>query len=352
MFERDWAMDGVRELAGRIRWGTLAMVAALMALGGCIAEPGEMGELEEAFEVDSAPDLALEPLEIEMTVLPDAEGLTPVFEPPTVAAYRVAATCAPIDLKTMMVEFNTYGTPEELAYHPGLLHVTQRGRHLFYFPDGAGEFVDLRYMQDDAPAIQPMPREALFEAAEEILDELGGLEVGPVTLSRKGIEERHRDAGGSAAGNALLTHQVAVLEQRIDGRKAFGPGARVEVVFPGDDFAAEFSHAIRCLSADQVAVPQRPDDALRSFGHRVERGEFWDLLGAQVENVSSLDVRRVRLGFYIPRIGEPAEVVDPVYEITGTAKGFGSGSEPIIDEFLWYEPAIAGRPLPTTTLQD
>ncbi len=352
MFDRDMAMDSVRRVAASTRVGVIAFGAALLGFAGCLAGPGEIVQEDAAFLVDMATEPALAPLDVEMTVSPDAGGISPLVRPATVTAYQVFPSCAPVSLKTMMVEFNTFGTPEELTHDPGVLHVSQRGRHLFYYPDGAGEFVDLRYMGPDAPPIQPMPNQALFEAAEELLDDLGALDAGPVTVTRKGIQGIYRDAGGSAAGNGLLTHQVAVLEQRIDKIKAFGPGARVEVVFPGDDFPAEASHAIRCLEPDETAVPQDPDDALRSFHNRVERGELWDLLGEQLDLVCSVDVQRVRLGYYVPRIGEPAEVVDPVYEISGVAKGYDSGAELRVDEFLWFEPAIPLRAIPTDALQD
>ncbi len=352
MLERNWAIDGVRGIAWQIGAGLLGVGVLLVGLAGCVESAGELGETESAFEIGLSPDLALDTMEFEVTIAPELESVRPVLAPPKVTAYQVALSCAPIDLKSMMVQFNTYGTPEELAHSPGVMHVTQRGRHLFHYPDGAGEFVDLRFMGDDAAHIHPMPHAALLHAAEEMLDDMDALDVGPVTLARKGVYGRYREAGGSAGDHALLTHQVAVLEQRIDGRKAFGPGARVEVVFPGDDFAAEFSHGIRCLAADEIGVAQPPGDALRSFVNRVERGELWDLLGQQLDDVETLSLKRVRLGYYVPRIGEPATVVDPVYEITGMAKGWGAGTEPIVDEFLWYEPAIAGRPLPTTAPQD
>ncbi len=328
MRNRNRAIVGVR---GEVLTIGIALAWLLVLAGhlsGCEAGPPEVAVSDEALEIEPAP-----------------------FQP-TLTAYRIGGSCAPIPLKTMMDTFNTHGTPEELASEPGLLHVAERGRHVLYHADGAGEFFDTRYLEPDAPAIQPLPDPVLFGAAEEVLDELGALDAGPVTVKRKGIQEIHRDAGGTAAGQLLLTHQVAVFEQRIDKRKGFGPGARIEVVFPGDDFPVVFTHGIRCLNEDETAVALPVGLALRSFRNRVERGVLWDLLGEQLDDPTGIEVRRIRLGYYVPRIGEAAEVVDPVYEIVGEAKGLDEVGDPVIDEFIWYEPAIPGRGLPTTAPQD
>jgi hypothetical protein len=328
MSDRYGAIMGVRGELLTIGVALAWLLVLAVHLSGCEAGSAELAVAEGALEIEPAP-----------------------FQP-TVTAYSVGGSCAPVSLKTMMNTFNTHGTPEELANKPGVLHVAERGRHLLYHPDGAGEFFDTRYLEPDAPAIQPMPDEVLFTAAEELLDEIGALDAGPVTVARKGIQEWHRDAGGTAEGQMLLTHQLAVFEQRVDKRKAFGPGARIEVVFPGDDFPAAFAHGVRCLSVDETAVALPVGLAIRSFRNRVARGHLWDLYGEQLADPDTVVIQRIRLGHYIPRLGELAEFVDPVYEITGEAKGLDGAGEPVVDEFIWYEPAIGGRGLPTTAPQD
>lgn len=328
MSNRDKAIRGDRGEVLSVGIALAWLFVLAFHLSGCADTRTEVALAEGALEIEPAP-----------------------FQP-SVTAYSVGGSCAPVSFKTMMNTFNTHGTPEELANKPGVMHLAERGRHLLYYPDGAGEFYDTRYLEPDAPAIQPMPDVVLFGAAEELLDELGALDAGPVTVVRKGIEEWRRDAGGTAAGQMLLTHQVTVFEQRIDKRKAFGPGARIEVVFPGDDFPAAFSHGVRCLSVDETAVALPVGLAIRSFENRVARGYLWDLYGEQLPDPETVEIQRLRLGHYVPRLGELAEYVDPVYEIKGVAKGLDGTGEPVVDEFIWYEPAIGGRGLPTTSPQD
>jgi hypothetical protein len=319
--------------------GPGVLFLAILLLGilmGC-GPPGELarGEGELSVSPQPIPDLA------DMGV--SVTALTPEF----VRAYRVVPSCAPASLTELSSYFNAYGPVDELAYPPGVLHLADGDQHLFYYPDGAAEYYDTSHLADDAPFVQAVPAELLYQATEELLDDLMLAETGPMTLRRKGIEFRFTNGDPAGEDHSLMTHQTVVMAQRIDKLPAFGPGAQVRVVFPGDLYPVAFFHAIRCLATDEIGRPLYSIEAIKSLYERIDHGGAWNLLETRIVKVDKLHVKSVKLGYHVPAIGDRALVVDPVWAIGGQASGWDEHGEPTSSQLLWYEPALAHRPLPT-----
>jgi len=318
--------------------GVVLVVAVLLLgfLGGC-GPPGELARGDDAQTVDPQP-------------IPDPGDIAPLT-PEFVTAYRVTPSCAPASLTELSDYFSIYGPVEELAFPPGVLHLAGGDEHLFYYPDGAAEYFDTSHLAFDAPYVQAVPGELLYQATEELLDDLGLAEVGPMTLRRQGIEFRFTHGDEPGTNHALLTHQTVVMAQRIDKLPAFGAGSHVRAVFPGDVQPAGFFHAIRCLAPDEVGRPLHSIEAIKALYERVDHGADWNLLETRIVEVDRLHVKSLRLGYHVPAIGDRALFVDPVWAIGGQASGWDAFGEPTSSELLWYEPALSHRPLPDITVK-
>ncbi len=316
----------------RSRIPSLAALLAVFALVGC-DQPGEI-------DVSQA---ALEPADEE--VLADIAMPAPSQNiPPTVTAYAVDQECERIPLASLRHDLDIQGQVQQVSGMTGMKFLVDGTQRLTMYPDGTVSYVDQQYVAADSPVVQPVPVEELFDHGIGLLDELGALDDAYVTLVPEAIKPRF--AGQNELGDPALTHQTATYRQRVDFLPAQGPGAVVEIVYPGDLIPAAFHHSMRCLQPDQADTTLTPAEAVVAWKLRADNGGDWSLLGDPEGSFEGAEVLTIELGHYIPATGEAAPTIEPMYKISGVAFGVGTGGVGQDVPFFWYEPAIPGRPMP------
>lgn len=308
------------------------LVLAILAAPGC-DQTGDTDILDEA----------LEPADEQML---EGIAIPPIQQniPPIITAYEVIEGCERIPMAALKAELGVQGTPEIYSDMPGMVFVDDDTRRIAMYPDGTVTFVDEQYVNANSPAIEPVPAYELIADGEALLDAMGALDDAYVTLEAARVTPRLVAMG--AAGDTILTHQIANFRQRIDHIPAMGPGAMVEVVYPGDLFAVALRSPMRCLQPEEVAPTVSPAEAVVAWRMRAENGGPWNLRGHVDVPFDGAEILSLQLGHYVPDVGAFAPSIDPVYEIRGTVKGVYPDGEVVTVPFLWFEPAIQGRPLP------
>lgn len=308
------------------------LVLAILAAPGC-DQTGDTDILDEA----------LEPADEEVL---EGISIPPIQQdiPSIITAYEVIEDCERIPMAAMKAELGVQGTPEIHSDMPGMVLVNDDTRRITMYPDGTATFVDEQYVNANSPAIEPVPAYELLDDSEALLDAMGALDDAYVTLQADRVVPKLVPMG--AAGGTILTHQIATYRQEVDHIPAMGPGARVEVVYPGDLFAVGFRSPMRCLQPDEVAPTMTPAEAVVAWRIRAENGGPWNVRGHGDLPNDGIEILSMELGHYVPDVGEFAPSIDPVYKIRGTVKGVYPDGEVVKVPFLWFEPAIQGRPLP------
>ncbi|MDP7114305.1 MAG: hypothetical protein QGH45_20205 [Myxococcota bacterium] len=318
------------------RYCVAALVAllfpALFALNGC-DNPGEIEVLEAALEPGQ--EAWLEDI-----------GMPQVAQeiPTTVTAYDVDELCERIPLNVMRYELDVMAAPQQVANMPGMVFVVDGAKRLTMYPDGTATFVDQQHLGPNSPPIQPVPDVELLDHGLALLDDMGALDDPYVTVQAANVVANWAEPQG--VGDATLTHQTASFRQKVDHVPAFGPGARLEIVYPGDILPVAFNHSLRCLQPEQTDATLSPAEAVIAWRIRIENGGAWNVLDQDLETFASAEVFRIEMGHYIPSAGEAAPTIEPMYKISGVASGVGTGGAAADVPFLWYQPAIHGRPLP------
>ncbi len=264
--------------------------------------------------------------------------------PPIVTAYEVIEGCERIPMAALKFELGVQGTPEVHSEAPGVVFVEDDTRRLTMYADGTATFVDTQYVNSVSPAIEPVPAPQLLADGEALLDAMGALDDPYVTLAPGRVELRLAEVG--AAGASVLTHQIATFLQSVDHIPAMGPGAKVEVVYPGDLFAVAFRSPLRCLQPEEVAHPVTQAEAVVAWRIRAINGGPWSVHEHADLSIDAVEIDAMQLGHYVPDVDEFAPSLDPVYKITGTVKGTYPDGEQATVPFLWFEPAVQGRPIP------
>jgi hypothetical protein len=253
------------------------LIPALFALSGC-DNPGEIEVIDAALEPGQEAWLA----DINMPQV--------VQEiPPTVTAYDVVELCERIPLDAMRYELDVLAPAHQVADMPGMVFVVDGSRRLTMYPDGTANFVDQQYVSPNSPPIQPVPDAELLDHGLQLLDDMGALDDPYVTVEAASVVPRWTAAQG--AGDVTLTHQTATYRQRVDHLPAFGPGARLELVYPGDLFPVAFHNRMRCLQPEQTDATLSPAEAVIAWRIRMENGGAWSLLDQDLETFQSARTR-------------------------------------------------------------
>lgn len=230
------------------------------------------------------------------------------------------------------------------------VHARDGARFLWSYPDGGIQYDDTGHLSSERP-IRPRSTTELWTKADRILDDLGLFDASVITLDRGRVGASVAEAF-DAQGNSLgrqLTGQSVSYRYLLDGWTVFGPGGETTVEF--DDVGlVSLSDAQRTLAPVDTVTPDAPEVAIARWLDRAEQEDRWTEYLSWVPAIEAVRLTSVRLGYFAPPTGAQCDVLEPVYEFRGVVLGHDARGKAVSVDFLWWEPAVDGRGIPSLNL--
>jgi hypothetical protein len=182
--------------------------------------------------------------------------------------------------------------------------------------------------------------------AKEVYAELATEFLSENSLLKKGM---YRDRVSLATTTIYDVATRKIIEEKvtnlavhygyeIDGIKAWGPGAKAIVFYGNKGDIQGFYSAIRDYAPLRSVGVKAPQNAVRNY---MAYNEPKTMMRTFIKDVTSIDIKKVELVYYMAAASETQDVIAPKYLLSGTFTGTDESGNQNDVEFNWLEDAVA-----------